>query len=49
MAPRGDIVTRDRFPKEVVSCRWLGNPQSVDLDVCEWNCFLRRTMSNNRL
>lgn len=49
MTIRGDIVTGDRFPKEVIGCRWLGNSEPINLDVREWDHFLHRAISNSRL
>lgn len=34
------IMSRDRLPEKAICRTWLGYPQPVYLDVCEWVCLL---------
>jgi hypothetical protein len=34
------IMSRDRLPEKAICRTWLGYPQPIYLDVCEWVCLL---------
>lgn len=36
----GDIVSRDAFPQETIRSRWIGDLESINLDICERVGFL---------